>query len=41
MSQAKTEPSSAEPSRQAQSPLLKGPDLERRFHELVPSGVRK
>jgi len=35
MSQAKTEPSSAEPSHQAQSPLLKGSDLERRFHELV------
>ena len=35
MSQAKTESSSAEPSHQAQSPLLKGADLERRFHELV------
>jgi hypothetical protein len=35
MSQAKTEPSSAELSHQAQSPLLKGPDFERRFRELV------
>ncbi len=35
MSQAKTEPSSAGPSHQAGAPLLKGNDLERRFHELA------
>ena len=35
MSHAKAEPSSAEPSHQAEPPVLNGPDLERRFHELV------
>jgi len=35
MSQAKAQPPSAQPSHQAERPLLNGPDLERKFHELV------